>query len=181
MKKVFFAICIAVVSASCFAQSGKNQIGVAGDVAVPMGDFGDAFKTGFGGYVKGFYGVGEAGQITFTTGYSAFKAKGSDGDESATASIIPLMAGYRHNFNGFYVEPQAGYNIFGAKVKFLGESVSDSEGGFGYALGIGYVVNGVDFGVRYQGGKPSGEGDDTSNWGFIGIHVGYNFSLGGKD
>jgi hypothetical protein len=180
MKKVFLAICIIAISATGYSQTGNNQIGVGGDVAIPMGDFGDGFKTGFGGYAKGLFGIGEAGQVTFTTGYSGFKAKGSTSEESATASIIPLLAGYRHNFSGFYVEPQVGYNIFGLKYKSSGISVSDSEGGFAYAVGLGYVVSNVDFGVRYQGGKPSGSGSDSINWSFIGIHVGYNFTLGGS-
>ncbi|HKZ65003.1 MAG TPA: hypothetical protein VJ111_01540 [Chitinophagaceae bacterium] len=179
MKKVFLAICIVAISATGFAQKGNNQIGVGADLGIPIGDFGDAFKTGFGGYAKGLFGIGEAGQITFTTGYSAFKAKGSSSEESVTANIIPLLAGYRHNFSGFYAEPQIGYNIFGAKYKGT-ISGSDSEGGFAWAVGFGYVISDVDFGVRYQGGKPSGGGDGNSDWSFVGIHVGYNFSLGGK-
>jgi Outer membrane protein beta-barrel domain len=180
MKKLFLAIAIAAISTTGYSQTGNNQIGVGGDFAIPMGDFGDAFKTGFGGYAKGLFGIGQAGQITFTTGYSSFKAKDLASDESLTASIIPLLLGYRHNFSGFYVEPQAGYNIFGAKAKYLGQSSSDSKGGFGYAIGIGYIVSKVDLGVRYQGGKPSGDGDETSDWSIIGIHVGYNFTLGGS-
>jgi len=180
MKKLFLAIAIAAISVTSYAQKGTNQIGVGGDVGIPIGDFGDAFKTGFGGYAKGLFGIGEAGQITFTTGYSAFKAKNLGSDESVTASIIPLLLGYRHNFNGFYAEPQVGYNIFGAKAKYLGQSESDSQGGFGYAIGIGYVVSNVDLGVRYQGGKPGGDNQDGSYWSFIGIHVGYNFTLGGS-
>jgi len=177
MKKVFLAICIAAISATGYSQSGKNQIGVGADLGIPVGDFGDVVKTGFGGYAKGLFGIGEGGQITFTTGYSSFKAKGSTSEESATLNIIPLLAGYRHNFSGFYAEPQIGYNIFGAKYKGT-ISGSDSEGGFAWAVGFGYVVSNVDFGVRYQGGKPSGDGN--SDWSFVGIHVGYNFSLGGK-
>ncbi|MEP7376156.1 MAG: outer membrane beta-barrel protein [Chitinophagaceae bacterium] len=180
MKKVILAICVSAICVIGYSQSGNNQIGVGADLALPMGDFGDGVKTGFGGYAKGLFGIGEAGQITFTTGYSSFKLKGLDPDESGTASIIPLLAGYRHNFSGFYVEPQVGYNIFGAKVKILGQSSSDSNGGFAYAIGLGYVVNNVDFGVRYQGGKPSDSGGDSSDWSIIGIHVGYNFSLGGS-
>src|SRR5688572_31967097 len=113
MKKVFLAMSIAVISATGYAQSGTTKIGVGADLGIPTGDFGDGFKTGFGGYAKGLFGIGEAGQITFTSGYSAFKAKGSTSEEKATWSIIPLLAGYRHNFSGFYAEPQIGYTING--------------------------------------------------------------------
>ena len=180
MKKVFLAISIAAISVTGYAQSGTTKIGVGADLGIPVGDFGDVVKTGFGGYAKGLFGIGEAGQITFTTGYSSFKAKGSTSEESATLSIIPLLAGYRHNFSGFYAEPQIGYNIFGAKYKGSIGSGSNSEGGFAWAVGFGYVISDVDFGVRYQGGKPSGDGEGNTDWSFVGIHVGYNFSLGGK-
>src|SRR5215216_3257162 len=77
MKKIILVFACIVSLSSVKAQQGTNQIGVAADLGLPMGDFGDAFKTGFGGQVRGLFGVGTAGQITFTTGYSSFKAKGS--------------------------------------------------------------------------------------------------------
>ncbi len=168
MKKIFLAVCI-MASSAVFAQQGNNQIGVGAEVGLPTGDFGDAAKTGFGGYAKGLFGIGEAGQITFTTGYTSYKFKGG---VDANWSIIPLLAGYRHNFSGFYAEPQIGYGILGAKADG-GES--DSEGLFTWAVGFGYVVNNVDFGARYQSGHKDG-----STISLVGIHVGYNFSLGGK-
>jgi hypothetical protein len=175
MKKLVLAICVTAISVTINAQSGTTHIGVGADLGVPTGDFGDGFKTGFGGYAKGLFGIGEAGQVTFTTGYSAFKAKGSTDDMKVTWNIIPLLAGYRHNFSGFYAEPQVGYSINSAKVKFEGESASDSEGAFAWAIGFGYVVNKVDFGARYQSAHKDG-----GSISLVGIHVGYNFSLGGS-
>ena len=169
MKKIILAfVCVAALS-TVKAQQGTNQIGIAAEVGLPMGDFGDAYKTGIGGSVKALFGIGTAGQITFTTGYSKFKGK-EDHLFDYSASIIPLLAGYRHNFSGFYVEPQVGYGIHGVKV----EDESDSDGAFTYAVGVGYAKSGFDAGVRYQGA--SKDGSTTS---LIGIHVGYNFTLGG--
>ncbi|MFC0776143.1 hypothetical protein [Terrimonas alba] len=168
MKKIFLAICI-MASSAVFAQQGNNQIGVGADVGIPTGDLGDGIKTGFGGYAKGLFGIGEAGQITFTTGYTTYKFKGGfDGNYH----IVPLLAGYRHNFSGFYAEPQIGYGIYGSKITGLGSS---SEGAFTWAVGFGYVVSNVDFGARYQSGHKDG-----SSTALVGIHVGYNFSLGSK-
>ncbi len=175
MKKLVLAFSIAAFTLAANAQTGKNQIGVGADVGIPTGDFGDGVKTGFGGYVKGLFGIGEAGQITFTSGYSAFKAKESTSEFKATASIIPLLAGYRHNFSGFYAEPQVGYSIYGAKIKSEGISASSSEGAFAWAVGFGYVINNVDFGARYQSMHKDGE-----SLAIAGIHVGYNFSFGGS-
>src|SRR3984893_3061305 len=167
MKKIMLVLASALVfSAIGFAQKGHNQIGVAFEVGVPTGDFGTYSKTGFGGSVRGLFGIGTAGQITFTTGYTSFKFK----DIDAHSSIIPLLAGYRHNFSGVFVEPQIGYGIYGAKVS--GGS-SSSEGAFTWAIGAGYAKNGFEGGVRYQSATKDG-----STLSVVGIHVGYNCTLG---
>ncbi|HTD93121.1 MAG TPA: hypothetical protein VK644_04895 [Chitinophagaceae bacterium] len=170
MKKLIVAICIIMISATTYAQKGTTQIGVGADLGIPTGDFGDVAKTGFGGYAKGLFGIGEAGQITFTTGYTTYKIKGAG--SGSNLNIVPLLAGYRHNFSGFYAEPQLGYGIYGVKLKGIG---SDSGGAFTWAVGFGYAMNGLDIGVRYQ----SGDKDELTR-SLVGIHVGYNFSLGGK-
>ena len=167
MKKVLLILaCSIALSAIGFAQKGHNQIGLAFEVGIPTGDFGTYSKTGFGGSVRGLYGVGTAGQVTFTTGYTSFKAKSID----AHSTIIPLLVGYRHNFSGFFVEPQIGYGIYGAKVS--GGS-SSSGGAFTWAVGVGYAMNGFEGGVRYQSATKDG-----STLSVVGIHVGYNFTLG---
>ena len=176
MKKVVFAIAIVAASFAANAQSGKNEIGVGVEIGLPMGDFKDAgFNTGFGGSVKGLFGIGTAGQITGTVGYTSFKLDGSTDDAKMSATILPIMVGYRHNLSGFYLEPQIGYGIYGAKVTIDGDSESDSEGAFTYAAGVGFAKSGFDIGARYQAG--SKDGSTTS---IIGFRIGYNFSLGGS-
>ena len=177
MKKVLLVLVSAVgLTAASYAQKGTTQIGVAAEVGMPMSDFGDAAKTGFGASVKGLFGIGTAGQVTFTTGYTTYAGKDVPDGMSLHFNVIPLLAGYRHNFNGLFVEPQVGYGIYGAKVKMDGQgSASDSNGGFTWAVGAGYAKNGFEGGVRYQSASVQG-----STFGLIGIHVGYNFSLGGS-
>lgn len=182
MKKIFAIVIASVfITATGFAQKGNNKIGVGADLSFPTGDFGEAFKTGFGGYVKGMYGIGEAGQITFTTGYSGFKMKDAIDEFKMTTSIIPLLAGYRHNFQSFFAEGQLGYGIYGVKVKttmdeFEGLEGKDSEGAFTWALNAGYVFNDkIEVSARYQSGHKDG-----SSQSLFGLRVGYNFSLGGK-
>lgn len=172
MKKVILLFVSVITLSAVQAQQGKNQIGIAAEAGLPIGDFGDGFKTGIGGALKGLFGIGQSGQITFTTGYMSFKQKDFDNN---SATIIPLLAGYRHNFTGgVYVEPQLGYGIYGSKVEILGEDRTDSEGAFTYAIGVGFAASGFDAGVRYQGASKDG-----SNTSFIGVRVGYNFTLGG--
>ena len=179
MKKMFFvAAFVAVAFIGANAQKGNNQLGVGIDVGIPTGDFGDSFGVGFGGYVKGMLGVGTGGQLTLTSGYTTYSMKDDIKTllsvDKASASIIPILVGYRHNFSGFYAEPQIGYSILGARVKASGVTVSDSEGAFAWAAGFGYVVSNFDFGARYQSMHKDGESDAI-----VGIRIGYNFSLGG--
>lgn len=180
MKKVFLSI-IAIIAffAGSFAQQGKNQISPAVEVAIPTGDAGESSQLGLGVTVKGLYGVGEVGQLTFTTGYLAASAKKDFkellGANKINSTMIPLLAGYRHNFNGFYAEPQIGYGIYRAKVKGGDYASSDSHGAFTWAAGVGYVYNNFEGGVRYQSAHKDGESS-----GMIGFRIGYNFSLGRK-
>ena len=174
MRKIFFASALAIVSfIGAKAQSGNNQVGVAFDLGVPTGDLGDAVKTGFGGQVRGLLGVGTAGQVSLTVGYSGFKEKEESGAD-VKFSILPVLAGYRHNFSGFYVEPQVGYGSYAAKATIMGTESKDSEGIFTWAAGIGFAKNGVDIGARYQSASK-----DDFNYSLVGIHIGYNFTLGG--
>ena len=180
MKKVFLAILgVSLFSIASFAQKGNNQVGVAAEVSIPTGDAGDVSSVGFGGTVKGLYGIGTAGQLTLTTGYITFSGKKEIKDllgaDKITNSLIPILAGYRHNFSGFYVEPQVGYSISNAKVKGGMFEAKESDGAFTWAAGIGYVINNFEVGARYQSMHKDGESSA-----FVGFRVGYNFSLGGK-
>ena len=104
MKKVYVVLLATIlIYASSSAQKGNNQIGVGGDLSIPTGDFAASFKTGIGGYVKGMFGVGKSGQVTFTSGYSSFKESGEWDDFMTTQTVVPLLIGYRANFNGLFV------------------------------------------------------------------------------
>lgn len=173
MKKVLLLVPVVLITVLANAQKGNDQIGVALEVGLPLGNFGDGAKTGFGGLLKGLYGVGEAGQVTFTTGYSSFKWKNLVSDESGNSWIIPFLVGYRHNFSGFYVEPQLGYGVLGDKYEFSGLKSTASTGAFTWGGGIGFAKSGFDGGIRYEGLTKNGTVS------VIGFHVGYNFTLGG--
>jgi len=145
-------------------------------LAIPTSDAGDASSIGLGVIVKGLYGIGEAGQLTFTTGYLSAGAKKEyknlPGVDKITSSMIPLLASCRHHFNDFYGEPQVGYGIYGAKIKGGEYASSDSQGAFTWTGGIGYIYNNFEVGARYQSMHEDGESS-----GFIGFRIGYNFSV----
>lgn len=177
MKKVFFAFfSLVALSATSLAQKGNNQISPAAELAIFTGDASETSSIGAGVTVKGLYGVGEAGQITFTTGVlrAGVKKDFKDllGADKVYSTMIPLLAGYRHHFNGFYAEPQIGYGIYNAKIKGGEYAGSDSEGAFTWAAGIGYIYKDFEAGLRYQSMHKDGESS-----GFVGVRIGYNFSL----
>jgi hypothetical protein len=90
--------------------------------------------------------------------------------------MIPVLAGYRHNFNGLYVEPQLGYQSYKATVKVDGEKIgSGSDGAFAYAVGGGYAfTNGLDLGLSYRNAAKSGY------TGTIVFRAAFNINLGGS-
>lgn len=176
MRKVLLVIAAVFALGAAKAQTGKNQLGIGFEVGLPTGNFKDGVKTGFGGSLKYMYGVGTAGQVTLTSGYTIFNGKDVPSGYTAHESIIPILLGYRHNFSGFYVEPQVGYGIYGSKVKGGGIDESSSDGAFTWAIGAGYAMaEGLDLGARYQSASKNG-----STISLIGLHVAYNFSLGGS-
>lgn len=182
MKKVLFTVAaVLTLSAASFAQKGGIKVGVGVDVNIPSGDFSSADQadanTGFGPSIKGMYGVSDAGSITLTAAMSFHKNKTTS---DLKYNLFNIMAGYRHSFTGFYVEPQIGYTNFTAK--YSPTSYKESGSGFAWAIGAGYEYKGLDLSVRYQSQSISALDQLTSGSTtipYIGFRVGYNFSLGG--
>jgi hypothetical protein len=176
MKKIIVGLLAALVFyASSSAQKGNNQIGMGADVGIPTGEFASYFKTGFGAYAKALLGVGKSGQVTFTLGYTSFKAVG---DFPLTTGTVPLLLGYRANFNGFFVEPQLGYSINNAKFMGFDDVAPEKTAGgtVMWAAGVGYVFdNKIEVGARYQSASNKG-----STMALFGLRLGYNFSLNGS-
>jgi hypothetical protein len=175
MKKIYVALLVTnLITVISLAQKGKNYIGVGADLSLPMSDFANDFKTGMGGYVKAMLGVAQSGAVTFTTGYSGFKEIADFDETTTTAAIVPLLIGYRHNFNGFFVEPQIGYGIYPYKHNSEDGFYTDTGGAFTWAAGVGYVFNNnIEVSARYQSGSSTG-----ITVGVFGLRLGYNFSLG---
>lgn len=175
MRKVFLVLASVFALSAANAQSGKNQVGIGAEVGVSTQS---GSKASFGGSAKYLHGVGSAGQVTLSVDYLASsRTDNISGTEyKTTGSILPVMLGYRHNFSGFYAEPQLGYvnNHFTTKQNGT-KLMSGSSGSFGYALGVGYAMEqGLDLGVRFLNTTESG------SKGLFVFRVGYNFSLGGK-
>ena len=173
MKKTVLILLASATTMVCVAQSGNNQFIPALEIGLPTGDF-DSYKTGIGLSAKALIGVGNQGQVAFSTGYTSFKMKGSTDAYKVKTSVIPILIGYRYRLPVLYLESQLGYGIYGTTTKTESggaeTKVSSSDGGFTWTLGGGVQLGNVDLGVRYQSGHPDG------TIGFIGFHAGYVFS-----
>src|SRR5476651_1333902 len=98
MKRIVLSIAaIIMFSACCFAQAGNNAVSVGGSADFLLGPgYRAAYNVGFGGSVKGLYGLGDEGQATFTIAYSSFKGKSGTGFfdySNQTLSLLPILVG----------------------------------------------------------------------------------------
>lgn len=175
MKKIYFVLALTCISVLSYAQQGFHKVNVGAEIALPLGNFGNAYGIGFGATGKAFYGISEQGDITGTLGYMRFGMKGGTDMMSGSMGMIPIMFGYRHDFGGFYGEPQLGLMMVSSKVKFddmglglSGLSGTHSQTKVSFGLGGGYVFGDWDLGARFQ---------IIDNLNFLGLRIGYNFSL----
>lgn len=180
MKKTYCVLALTCISVLGYAQQkGFHTVGVGAELALPMGDFGEAFGIGFGATGKAFYGISENGNITGTVGYLHFGMKEESEFISGSMGMIPILFGYRHDFGGLYAEPQLGLMMLRSKVTMDFGDLGDILGGLGgsgsasttkisFGLGGGYVFGNWDLGARFQI-------VDSAN--FLGARIGYNFSL----
>ncbi|MBL1407844.1 hypothetical protein [Sphingobacterium faecale] len=180
MKRLFYAFTLTLFCSMAFAQQGFHSVGVGIEGALPLGNFGEAYGIGYGATGKAFYGITEKGDITGTLGYIRFGMKESSAMVSGSMGMIPIMFGYRHDFGGLYGEPQLGLTMVKSRIKMDLGDFGDLFGGIGangsgsttkvsFGLGGGYAMGKLDFGARFQ---------IVDSFNFLGLRIGYNFSLG---
>lgn len=118
--------------------------------------------TGFGAFLNFAVPITEYGSVSAEAAFYYFKKNDNN------VALVPLLLGYRHMLQepdaGFYMEPDAGYNIGATdiqKYNELGQPVYNSDGneldqkvkGFTTGLGVGYIFPGrfsFNIGLRYQ-------------------------------
>ena len=146
MKKLL-AVFIAVMLFAGFSNAQPNMsVGAGVVVSLPMGSFGDAAKTGFGGtaafemsFMPQLVGIGQIGYLTWSTDVSGY-----------SYSAVPIIVGIKYFFVpgvGFYGTGQLGLSLFSFDtpsytIPFYGTvgggSVSETD--FTIVLGAGYEV-----------------------------------------
>jgi hypothetical protein len=91
-KALLMAALVAFVASSSFAATTaakKMELGVGAGIAVPMGDFGDAYGIGFGGGLSARFLVAPTISVGGALSYNTF---GSDVDNGPSASAIEILA-----------------------------------------------------------------------------------------
>ena len=166
----------------CFFSLNVNAQIVGGatvGLQAPIGDSGDGAKMGVGINLVGKYMLNENMAVGLNLGYNRFGAEDFGFDEydiDASYSMIPITGLFEYHFSGNAVKPYIGADLglysFGAKVKYEGESESDSEIYFGLApvAGILYdISDNLTFCANIKLHNVFSDGD-TASW--IGINAG---------
>src|SRR5579872_2374116 len=152
VKSSFLIIALLAASSSLHAQLEVTHLFLKGQSA-----------TGFGAYLHAGFPVSQGDEVSGEFGLAYF-APGE-----AHLVFVPLVAGYRHTFDGsgagFYAEPFAGYCIGATDIQMVdanGDPVYNPDGSVVYAklngpvagLGFGYIIPSskcpINFGLRFQ-------------------------------
>lgn len=176
MKKLFLLTAIAGIFAFTNASAQKDaamngpKLGIGAEFALPIGDFADGWKLGFGGSLLYQHPVAPNLNLTANAGYISFKSKelpiiGG----TINTGFIPVKVGARYFLaENFYINGELGAAF----------ATGDNNGGtaFAYSPGVGVEFpvadkSSIDLGARYEGWSNNG------SLSFIGIRAAFNFGL----
>lgn len=176
MRKLFFAAIL------FFAiQPGHAQIAVMKLV----GKEAKMYNLGYGGFLKISYPASDAADLTFEAGANFFSEKE---DNQYGFAVVPVKIGYRYTLNGtgtgFYVEPQAGYNVYGVVSGYDGTTYQNIDTKFHGIIGAvnaGYLFQPsgkiqFDLGLCYE--SIFHDGGSTK---YVGLRLTHNFSFGRRE
>ena len=181
MMKCLYTAFALVLSGGLFAQSNQLSIGV--DAALPMGDFGDAFNLGIGPAVGFELPVGDNLALTAQVSYMFLMPESSF---IKSASMLPAQLGAKYHLagdqTGLYFHGMAGIHSTRITTEDLNLGIitipgqSSSESNFSWGVGVGFQLEKLDIGVRYNSITPGDTpGATASN--YIGARIGYLLSF----
>jgi hypothetical protein len=167
MKKVQYIIIALLFSVTLITAQTKLGLGINGSYLSPTGDFGDVYKSGFGGTAYLTYDLSENLQLCAIAGYSQFSFNNEKYNELLSAffssfgteinvdiqskmKIIPLMVGGKYFLSSSNFRPYGELNlglhivsVDASSIKINGESLTavaeQSESTFGWGLGVGFL------------------------------------------
>jgi hypothetical protein len=117
------------------------------------------YSMGFGAFIKSGFPVSDGSDVTLEAGADIFLLNDDYGSGDGTI-MCSLKAGYRYTLNGtgegFYVEPQVGFNVYGVTSLYddEGKQVNLKYHGAVLAAGAGYMFSiwnaPFDLNLRYE-------------------------------
>ena len=165
-----------------FIATGANaQI----EVLKVTGKNGKDYKLGFGAFLKFSVPASEASYISVEGGFN-FAQEKEDPEEGM--AVCPLKLGYRYTVNGsgsgLYVEPQAGYNLYGIRSHYDDasyENVDEKFHGIVGAIQVGYLFQPgkkvqFDLGAFYETIF-----HNATTMSYAGLRLTHNFSFGRRE
>ncbi|MDR3706142.1 MAG: porin family protein [Paludibacteraceae bacterium] len=170
MKKlVKFSAIAAMFLFSSLAANAQIKVGINAGAQLPMGDFKDLSKTGFGGGLSGKYMLNPNMGVGLNLGYYAFDGKDqtaelSTASDTSTASagktkvtIIPITANFTYYFGEGALKPYAGIDLGASIMKMkndvFGLDSTTTKFSFAPVIGVQYSFNeslALDLNVKYN-------------------------------
>ncbi|MHC1706266.1 MAG: OmpW family outer membrane protein [Bacteroidales bacterium] len=187
-------------------RSSGGGLNVGGGLALglPMGDFADAVKTGFGLNVEGEYFIMPELSAGISTGYISFKYK-SDAGGSGSFNIVPVLLKGNYYFMDDAIRPYVGLGLglFFDNSKFeyswpsiflnpvtnqmdtvnLTTKITDKTTDFALAPTAGVLINMSDnlsfnISAKYNMFSIKDAADEKQNFNFLGFNLGIIYTLG---
>lgn len=166
----------------------SNQISLGVDLAMPLGDFGDAYGLGVGPTAGFELPIGDNLGVTLQVSYDILMPKSEVKDFIKSASMLPAQLGLKYYFQdqqeGFYGHAQLGIHSVSTKTEDIDlgplgtqEGVSSSTTNFSWAIGVGYQLEKLDLGLRYNSISPDSDIEGAKASSYIGLRVAYLISL----
>lgn len=166
MAKPLLILCV-LISINSFGQLQLSKL---------VGKGSDQFNLGYGGFLKFAYPVSDAADLSLEVGANIFTLQENTAYGWAT---VPVKLGYRYIFGqqgaGFYLMPQAGYNVYGidpADEKFKGLILA---GNAGYLFKASGKIQ-IDLGLLYETAFHQG---GAAN--YVAFRISHNFMFGSRN
>jgi len=152
MKKTLLFAALAVCTNLAIAQKDDEdkgfKFGVGGTLSIPTGDLKENFTYGVGFEATGVYSFTDNIAAFAQAGIGVFKSADAFTGDAGNVLHIPLLAGARFKFNGFFVGGGVGYGKW--NTAYYG------GGGLLYSPQVGYDFGSIHVLLHYTANKVDG-------------------------
>lgn len=172
MKKLLTILIFSTLSTISIAQMNNMAVGLNGTISVPIGDFNDVAKMGFGVSGSFFYELMDNFEATGSIGFISWGGDKLDlpagfaSEANGSFTTIPILIGGRYILEGDnllpYISAELGFHIFSTPKHevtlndVIEESTKDNTDfnfGFGIGGGVLYELSRevkIDGGLKYN-------------------------------